>query len=302
MAATGAGEPSGDAVRDRGAGGRPLTLSRRAVAVSPDGTRIAYAADGRIYLRSLADGDSTLVAGADPGIQPAFSPDGESIAFWADPALRRISVHGGVPVTVCETKPAPFGIDWSANGIVFIQPGAGIMRVSPDGGTPEMLVRVTARDGLAAGPQLLPDGDTLLFTLAPADNPLSNFWDKGQILSQSLATGHRKTLIDAGSDGRYFPTGHLVYMVEGTMMTVSFDLRRMQVTSGAVPVVEGIRRSAASVGRAAHYAISSTRRPRLCAGTGQDFTRRCGLSGRSQGCFHRLEASARLVLVPARFT
>jgi hypothetical protein len=77
--------------------------------VSPDGTRIAYVADCRIYLRALANGESNPIAGADPGVQPAFSPNGESIAFWADPALKRISVHRGVPVTVCETKPAPSG-------------------------------------------------------------------------------------------------------------------------------------------------------------------------------------------------
>ncbi len=112
-------------------------------------------------------------------IHPTFSPDGESIVFWSDPTLKRIAVTGGVPVSVCETTPAPYGIDWSESGIVFVRPGAGIMRVSANGGTPEMVVPLTPRDGLAQGPQLLPDGETLLFTLAPARDIVVELLGKG---------------------------------------------------------------------------------------------------------------------------
>ena len=173
--------------------GHLLTLSRRAVAISPDGTRIAYSADGKLYLRALAEGESRPIAGADPAIQPAFSPDGDSIVFWQDPTLQRIPVAGGVPTTICVTTPAPFGLHWSESGIVFVEPGKGIMRVSPDGGTPEMLVSVPPADGLANGPQLLPDGKTILFTLAPAATPASAAWDRAQVVAQSLETGQRSS-------------------------------------------------------------------------------------------------------------
>jgi serine/threonine-protein kinase len=237
-------------------GGRPLTVSRRSVTVSRDGTRIAYAAEGRIYLRFLADAESRLVPGAD-GILPTFSPDGESIVFWADPVLKRISVNGGVPVTVCETTPAPWGIDWADSGIVFVQ-SFDVLRVSPYGGTPEVLVRLNAEEGLAQGPQLLADGDTLLFTLARPDPSASNLWNRGKIVAHSLKTGQRRTLIESATDARYVPTGHLVYMVEGTLMAAPFDVRRLQLTGGAVPVVEGVRRSGASVGAAAQFAFSNS--------------------------------------------
>ena len=237
-------------------GGRPLTMSRRAVALSRDGTRIAYAAEGRLYLRSLADAESRPIVGAE-GILPTFSPDGESILFWADPTLKRISVNGGVPVTICQTTPAPWGMDWADSGIVFVQ-GYDILRVSPHGGTPEVLVKLNAADGLPQGPQLLPDGGTLLFTLARPEPSSSNFWDKGKVVAQSVKTGQRKTLIEPGSDGRYVPTGHLVYMVEGTMMAVPFDLARLERAGGAVPIVEGVRRSGGSVGSAAQFAFSTS--------------------------------------------
>ena len=132
------------------------------------------------------------------------------------------------------------------------------MRVSPNGGTPVMLIRVAPAEGLAHGAQLLPDGDTVLFTLARGGNPSASFWDKAEVVAQSLKTGQRKTLVTAGSDGRYLPTGHLLYMIEGTMMAVPFDLKKMEVTLGPVPIVEGIRRSAPGVGNATQFDVSST--------------------------------------------
>ena len=65
-----------------------------------------------------------------------------------------------------------------------------------------------------------------------------------QIVVQSLETGVRKTLIEGGSDARYVPTGHIVYVSGGTLFAVPFDLPKLEVTGGAVPVVEGVRRRA----------------------------------------------------------
>jgi len=238
--------------------GLALAMGRGALAISPDGVRIVYAAEGRLFLRTLSEFESRLVPGGDGAISPVFSPDGQSILFWTDPALRRMSVAGGVPVTVCETTPAPFGLSWTDDGILFAQPAGSIMKVSPNGGTPAVVVRLNPSEGLAHGPQLLPDGDTILFTLARGTTPSSNYWDQGQVVAQSLTTGRRKTLIGRGCDGRYVPTGHIVYALEGTIMAVPFDLATLEVTGGAVPVVEGVRRAAATAGGQAQFDFSAS--------------------------------------------
>ena len=236
--------------------GKQLTTSRNALAVSPDGSRIVFAAEGRLYLRSLSDNETRPIAGADPAILPVFSPDGESIAFWADPALRRIAVSGGVPVTICDTAPAPFGLHWSTAGIFFVQPGKGLLRVSPNSGSPELLVPTTG--AVAQGVQLLPDGDTLLFTLGATNVATSGFWDKARIMTLSLSTGRQTTILEGASEARYLPTGHLVYLIEGTMMAVPFDVKALKIGGGAVPIVEGVRRGAASAGGAGQFAFSET--------------------------------------------
>ena len=232
-----------------------LTITRRVLAVSPDGTRIAYVADGRLYLRTLSDLDSRPIDGADPGVHPAFSPDGQSLAFWTDGVLKRVSVTGGIPVPICDTVPAPFGIHWSEHGIVFTEPGRGIMRISPNGGTPQAIVQ--SPDGLFNSPQLLPDGDTVLFTFARLGQGTSNFWDNAEIVAQSISTGRRTVLVRSGSDGRYLSSGHLAYMLEGTLMAVPFDVKSLAVGSEALPVVEGVRRAAPAAGYAAALDVSS---------------------------------------------
>ena len=135
-----------------------------------------------------------------------------SVAFWSVPTGRSRELRSAEEQR-SRSVPAdqPFGISWDSNGIVFGQGGKGIMRVAANGGTPEVLVPV--KDGEQAhGPQLLPGGEAVLFTLATGT--ALERWDKATIVTQVLRTGERKTLVNGGSDARYLPTGHLVYAHE----------------------------------------------------------------------------------------
>jgi Tol biopolymer transport system component len=159
---------------------------------------------------------------------------------------------GGTPVTLCEAE-NPYGASWSADGFILYGQGAGgIWRVSENGGSPERLVEVAAGE-MAASPEMLPGGTTLLFTLAEAGSS----WDDAQIVAQSLATGDRNVLVRGGADARYVSTGHLVYAVGATLMAVAFDAGALEVHGGPAPVVEGVRRSTADTG-AAHFTVSDT--------------------------------------------
>jgi serine/threonine-protein kinase len=230
------------------AAGNELTLSRRVVAVSPDGSQIAYSAGGHLFIRLLSESVSRPLAGADPGILPAFSPDGQSIVFWATSELKRISITGGRPIKVCAVTNAPFALVWDASGILFDRRETGIVRVSPDGGVPQPIVKVTDTGGLIQKLQLLPDGDTVLFSLAHAEALAT-----GDVVVQSIKTGARKTIVEGGLDPQYLPTGDLVYVVDGALMMRPFNVRSLEFTGGPVTVIDGVLRTGG-----ANYAVSDT--------------------------------------------
>jgi serine/threonine-protein kinase len=172
-------------------------------------------------------------------MNPAFSPDGRSVAFFADGAIKRIAVSGGAAVTICPAD-APFGLTWDATGIVFGQGSKGILRCSPNGGTPQRLATVKD-DEQAQGAQMLPGGNALLFTISNTAEGAAR-WDKAQVVVQTLTSGARKILVNGGTDARYVRTGHLLYALGGIVFAVAFDPVRQTALGGPVPVVEGVGR------------------------------------------------------------
>ena len=117
----------------------------------------------------------------------------------------RIGISGGAPVALSDVLANPWGLSWEADGtMLFGQTGEGIYRISENGGTPELIIPVD--EGIVYGPQLLPDGDSVLFSVGPRTGK-----DRSLIVAQSLLTGERTVLVQGGYDARYVPTGHIVY-------------------------------------------------------------------------------------------
>ncbi len=176
---------------------------RQVVAISPDGTQIVYVANQRLYLRHISALEARPIPGTEANgapLNPVFSPDGHVIVFWssADQTLKRIAVTGGTAVTLCAAT-RPYGVSWDHDVILVGQGSKGILRVPENGGTPELIISVKA-DEQAYGPELLPDGQTVIFTLATGT--AAEKWDKAKIVAQSLKTGERRVIIDGGSDAR----------------------------------------------------------------------------------------------------
>jgi eukaryotic-like serine/threonine-protein kinase len=252
------------------AGQRFTTLGVQSIAMSPDGSHMVYVANERLYVRSMSELEAKSIPGTEitRAVIPVFSPDGQSIAYWSpvDRTLKRIGVSGGTAVTICPVDAAPFGVSWGPDGVIFGvgsrgilfggSPGSrGIMRVSANGGTPERLVGIN--DGeVASSPQVLPGGQSVLFTLATGALEAQSEWDNALIVVQSLTSSERKTVIQGGSDAHYLPTGHIVYAVGGTLFAVPYDLERLRVTDGRTPIVEGVRRGLLS--GSAHFSVSNT--------------------------------------------
>jgi eukaryotic-like serine/threonine-protein kinase len=132
-----------------------------------------------------------------------------------------------------------FGAHWAFDGNIYFSQETAILRVPATGGIPELLIQGQAGERFASL-QLLPDGDTLLFSATTSN------WDNGQIFAQSLNTGARTVQIERGTSPRYVSTGHLIYAVGSNLFAVAFDMVASSVTGSAVPVAQGVLRGNAS--------------------------------------------------------
>jgi serine/threonine-protein kinase len=220
------------------------------IALSPDGTRLAYLADvdgvSRLHLRAMDSLEARPLPGTDGARAPSFSPDGEWLGFVQGHAIRKIPVAGGEPVTVCdECVPNPRGLTWGPNDTIVFTPTVdtgGVWAVSADGGAPHPLTQVDPDAGETnhRWAQLLPRGEALLFTAGGEGN-----WGNSVIVVQRLDSGERKTLVRGATYGRYLPTGHLVYLRHGTLLAAPFDPTRLAL-GAEVRVAEGISQNPSS--------------------------------------------------------
>ena len=181
-----------------------------ALAISPDGAKLAYSITEngvtQLYIRPMNSFEATPIKGTENASAPFFSPDGQWIGFRGSGRLWKISLFGGKPLSLCS---APGGLTaaWGNGTIIFTpQFNLGLWQVSEDGGEPKPLTEPdeTKQEAGHRFPQILPDGEHVLFTIKP---PSSNF-DEATIATLSLKTGKIKRLFTGGSFARYLPTGH----------------------------------------------------------------------------------------------
>ena len=258
-------------------GQRFTNTGRHLVAVSPDGTRIAYSANNQVFMRAIEQLEPVPVRGTagegnGSGRNPFFSPDGQWLGFWQDGEIKKVPVGGGAPVMLCAAMSPPWGARWeSDNTILFGQNSGesqGIFQVSGNGGKPELLVK-SGDAGALHGPQMLPGGRAVLFTQIAR----GAIWDQGQIAVESLDTHTRKVVVNGGTDARYLPTGHIVYVVDGSLFAVPFDVDSLETTGGPVPLVEGIPQAAANFTGAAHFDVAASGSLVYAAGLGSSEAR-----------------------------
>ena len=211
------------------------------VAISPDGTRIAYVGGGtpqtrQLYLRQLGQLDASPMPGTDGGTSPVFSPDGEWVAFLqGDSTLRRVSMLGSRAQTVLETESPVRVLSWGPDDMIVFGTPNGLWRISAWGGEPQSLTTVSTEREAHLWPDVLPDLNGVLYTV------WSGSVEASRLAVVSLKTGEIRDLLPGGSHPRYSPTGHIVYGVEGALWAVGFDLGTHTLTSRApVPVLDHV--------------------------------------------------------------
>jgi serine/threonine protein kinase/Tol biopolymer transport system component len=229
-----------------------------AVALSPDGTLLAYVArqggTQQLYLRAMDSLEARPIFGTNGAISPFFSPDGQWVGFFAGGKLKKVSASGGATQNLGDAL-LPRGACWGRRGMIALAPTnvSVIQQVSDSGGAPQPLTRRERGEVSHRWPDFLPGGKAVLF-VASAN---TGSWPNAQVAVQLLGAGERRNLIQGGGMyPRYAPSGHLIYAQGGNLMAVAFDPQRLAVMGTPVPVVEGVLQS--TVTGVAQYSFSST--------------------------------------------
>ena len=228
-------------------------------ALSPDGTRLVYTArvddTTQLYVRRIDQLEGQPIPGTNGAYQPFFSPDGEWVGFFtqdSDQKLKKVSVTGGEAQTVCDVRSLASGGSWASDDtIVFSARGESgprqLFRVPSAGGTPQVLAtpnRERREDG-HAWPEFLPGSRSVLFTTLAY---------RAHIAVLSLETGEYRTLIEGGYNAHYVPTAHIVFVRQGALWAVPFDLGRLETTGPETPILQGLQVDSGT--RSAPYAFS----------------------------------------------
>ena len=215
------------------------------IELSPDGSRLAFVRtlDSRertLMVRSLAGGVAQELPGTQGVRAPFFSPDGESIAFFSDGKLKKISIPTGRVVNLADA-PRGFGGAWGSNGLIVFSPDmvGPLFQVADVGGDPEPTSEIDSdRDELShRWPQLLPDDKTLIFTAWHGGDRYGQL----SLVAQSLDSNERTVLVDGGYYGRFLDSGYLVFIRDGVLLGARFVPGRTTNIARAIPLREDVQ-------------------------------------------------------------
>jgi Tol biopolymer transport system component/predicted Ser/Thr protein kinase len=213
------------------------------VAISPDGTKIAFVATGEdhrsmIWVRALDENEGRPLPSTDSGSFPFWSPDSRFLGFFAGGKLRTIEASGGPPLVVCDA-PDGRGGAWSPAGvIVFGGRYTSLFKVAATGGQPVPATKLeeAQQERSHRFPVFLPDGRHFLYLVTPTGGET----EQNAVYLGSIDSLERKLIVHTAYPAAY-ANGYLLYLRERTLIAQPFDLRRNEVTGDGVPLAEHVQ-------------------------------------------------------------
>jgi eukaryotic-like serine/threonine-protein kinase len=209
-----------------------LDDSNSALALSPDGQKLAIAASGpasnqRLWIRPLGGDQPQPLAGTENGTYPFWSPDGTSLGFFAARKLKVVDLGSGSVRTVADA-PNGRGAAWSTDGTIAYSPDyqSGLFLIPASGGAPQQLT-TPATGGSHRMPSWLPGARHLLFysfkTALQAEG----------IFTVDRTTGKTQLIAPELSAAQFVPPNQILFMRGATLMAQPFDADAARTTGAA---------------------------------------------------------------------
>ncbi len=212
------------------------------VAISPNGqwlAIVAFTTEGpQLWLRALDEAAVRLLPGTNGVEYPFWSPDSNSIAFFANLELKRIDVNSSVPTTICQIDQARGGA-WNQDGVILYGSWQGpIYRVAATGGAPTPLTAHALLDPPSTHrwPTFLSDGRHYLFHAGR-----TGAMEEGtKLVLGSLDADALQTVLEPSPGSTAFAEGRLLRHDEGKLLSQPMDKRTGTLTGEPTIVAENV--------------------------------------------------------------
>lgn len=224
-------------------------------ALSPDGQQLIFVAapQGRsqmLWARSIATGAVRALSGTEQASYPFWSPDSQSVGFFASGKLKTVRIDGGAPAIVCDS-PTGRGGTWNSDNVIVFASGIGdpLRKVTASGGASAIITKVDVpRENSHRWPQFLPDGKHILFWGGAGTGP-------AQLRVASLDSGDIVTLGPADTNGA-FAAGFLFFKTGNALRAQRFDPVALTRSGEPIAITEPISTDAGSA--FASFSVSTT--------------------------------------------
>jgi serine/threonine protein kinase len=225
------------------------------IAPSPDGRHLAFVArdekDGKswLWVRPVNSWTSRRIERTEEANFPFWSPDSQHIGFFTETKLKRVSLAGGAPQTICNIDGRGNGAAWNEAGtIVFAAGFASLLSVPAAGGEPApATVLEKAGEEYHGWPQFLPGGRRVLYYAGRVDG------GQGAIYAQDLGSTSR-TRVMATLSRAVYAEGYLLFTREETLMAQRFDPDSLRLDGEPAPLADGMAENSTS-GRSPFAAV-----------------------------------------------
>jgi hypothetical protein len=207
--------------------------------LSPDGRLLAFTADRRLWIRSLDTLEAAALPETEGTAEMFWSPDSQSVGFFAQGKLKKIAASGGPVQTLCNANEV-YGGAWSQPGVILfpLSLTSGLFRVSAGGGIPVPLAGLGTRQ--AVSPEFLPDGHHFLYSgfgVLGGEGVYAGSLD-GTSAIRLLPDWSNASYVQAvGAPGQ---DGYLLFRRGEALMAQRFSPSRLSLSGDAFPVVEKV--------------------------------------------------------------
>jgi serine/threonine-protein kinase len=244
----------------------PINLGASAI-LSPDGTLLVFVAQqgghSRLFARRLDQLQATALPDTDDAFNPFFSPDGRFVGFFDGIHLKKVAVAGGAAMTLGDATSSR-GATWAEDDTIVFSPSSArnskLLRVSAAGGTPSVFGTLTEGAMTQRWPQALPGGRDVLYT----EHSAAEGFDLANLVVAPLSGGPPKVVLRGGYYGRYVPSGprpgggHLIYVQQGTLFAVPFNLTRLETSGAPAAVLEAFATNPTTGGAQIAFSMDGT--------------------------------------------